>query len=108
MFYILSAKWAGTSKMEYIDEWPPPAPKEESPARDDGGGGKACKRPRLGTREHSFTRGEKGALVCANPTVKADTLLARWWKEKVKEKHSLPLAGSKSANPKTNLFHISR
>lgn len=100
------------NKMEYIDEWPPPSPKEETPSSPGGGGGRegACKRPRLSSGEHS-TGGERGVffeLVCANPDIRADTLLAKWWKERAKEKQSLPLAGSKSTNPKTNLFRITR
>ncbi len=95
---------------EYIDEWPPP---EKPPGDDREEREGVCKRPKLSAKEQTPTTEGKGALshlISANPSIKVDTLLARWWKEKMKqEKESIPAAVSAmSANPNTKLFHISR
>ena len=93
---------------EYITEWPPPPP--SSPGDNEGGNGgeegeegEVLKKPRLDKEDTS-------PLVRCSPMIKADALLARWWKEKMRSEggQSLPVTSVKSTNPNTALFHISR
>lgn len=94
---------------ESITEWPPPPSRcssdnEGGDDDDEGEGGGVPKRPRLDDE------GTTSPLVRCSPLVKAEALLARWWKEKTRSEggQSLPVTSVKSANPNTTLFHISR
>jgi hypothetical protein len=97
---------------EYITEWPPPSPSPPAASsvavkahRDEEFRSGDPKRPRLG-KEGNCDRAQVLRLVKSSPSIKADTLLAQWWKEMVKE-GGAPL-DTASVNPSTKLFHISR
>lgn len=100
---------------EFIDEWPPPAAPPLSLSAEEEERETASKRLKLSTEEEALiTAGGKAEeefshLIRSSPSITADTLLARWWKDKTRKDEKFLLdVGATSSNPNTRLFHISR
>lgn len=101
---------------DYISEWPPPpatASHWDRGGEEEGEEGKvlvAQKRPRLD--EGGEEQWAPLHLVECAPSIKAETLLAQWWKNRTISGHrgaaALSVGGGVSKNPNTKLFHISR
>ncbi len=122
--------------MEFITEWPPPPSLETAPEppckeidgyQDGEPSSKKCRfyqhcSNRKEMEENQRNGGLFSHMVQSSPTMKASTLLARWWKERVREEEEKKKGGGgegrvggkggmemiKSKNPNTLLFHLSR
>ena len=88
---------------EPITEWPPPT----AVAKENGDQEASRKRRKVcdGIEEESR---KISRWIQSSPSIKADGLLARWWKDKIKTGGDSMEIGIKSINPNTILFHVSK
>lgn len=120
-------------EVEYLSEWPvEPRSGREGPSHGDSTsevltGGPAAKRPKreipatqLPKASVSCDLGQKElTLACSDPSALAGSLLARWWKLKLRTRADTRQIDSRSqmsidegvpasSNPNTLLYHIAR
>ena len=92
---------------EFIREWPPPQSTEAPVSADQES--TAPKKLKIDSHVSRSSCKAFNDLVESPPSLKAETLLAKWWKERVKhEDKSMFSVNTNSKNPKTILFQLSR
>ena len=115
--------------VEYLSEWPPRREGEQSEEGEwmsDGSRGSSAKRAKL---EHSCTPGgaklgplpaqaqcllerREDELLSSSPSASTATLLARWWKMRLRQdsraREEYTTIPSLSQNPNTLLHHIAK